>query len=97
VAAAALALCVTVWVALRREAAPQQAHQPTAAAMSSSSFVAYERDCDFPIENLPYGVFVRRGDATATRRVGVAIGESVSADTAQHLTVKSPKATLFST
>lgn len=44
--------------------------------MSTSSFVAYERDCDFPIENLPYGVFVRRGDATATRRVGVAIGTS---------------------
>ena len=33
-------------------------------------------DCDFPIQNLPFGVF-RRG-AGATPRVGVAIGDRFS-------------------
>ena len=33
------------------------------------------RDTDFPIQNLPYGVFARRGDGAA--RVGVAIGDQI--------------------
>ena len=33
---------------------------------------ANSRDSDFPIQNLPYGVFSKRG--SGTRRLGVAIG-----------------------
>ncbi len=36
---------------------------------------ANEPGCDFPIQNLPFGVFQRRGDART--RIGVAIGGSV--------------------
>ena len=36
---------------------------------------ANHQDTDFPIQNLPYGVFRSSGDATA--RIGVAIGDQV--------------------
>lgn len=36
---------------------------------------ANEPGCDFPIQNLPFGVFQRRGDVRP--RIGVAIGDSV--------------------
>lgn len=39
------------------------------------SFIEYDAACDFPIENLPYGVFSTASDATP--RIGVAIGYHV--------------------
>jgi len=39
------------------------------------SFIAVAPDCDFPIQNLPYGVFSTQ--AMPTPRVGVAIGDDV--------------------
>lgn len=39
------------------------------------SFIEVASDCDFPIQNLPYGVFST--PTSAERRVGVAIGEFV--------------------
>ncbi|PMP85512.1 MAG: fumarylacetoacetase, partial [Chloroflexus aggregans] len=43
--------------------------------MPLQSFVSITPDSDFPLENLPYGVFRLRSGGTA--RVGVAIGEYV--------------------
>ncbi|XP_065206192.1 fumarylacetoacetase [Planococcus citri] len=43
--------------------------------MSKTSFVDYSPDCDFPIENLPYGVFSTKDDGTP--RIGVAIGDLI--------------------
>lgn len=50
-----------------------------ACATQTKSFVEYGADCDFPIQNLPYGIFsVRTGaDASDSPRVGVAIGAFV--------------------
>lgn len=39
------------------------------------SFVAVDKDSDFPIQNLPYGVFSTR--TNEHKRVGVAIGDFV--------------------
>jgi fumarylacetoacetase len=39
------------------------------------SFIAVPPNCDFPIQNLPYGVFVPKSETTA--RIGVAIGDLV--------------------
>ncbi len=39
------------------------------------SFVQYESDCHFPIQNLPYGIFSTK--ANSQKRVGVAIGDLV--------------------
>eukprot|EP00002_Diphylleia_rotans_P037578 TRINITY_DN840_c0_g1_i8.p3 TRINITY_DN840_c0_g1~~TRINITY_DN840_c0_g1_i8.p3 ORF type:complete len:108 (+),score=11.56 TRINITY_DN840_c0_g1_i8:637-960(+) len=39
------------------------------------SFVEYDATCDFPIQNIPYGVFSTA--ANASPRIGVAIGASV--------------------
>jgi fumarylacetoacetase len=39
------------------------------------SFVEYSADCDFPIQNLPYGVFSTAGNDR--HRIGVAIGDYV--------------------
>src|ERR1700753_3292730 len=39
------------------------------------SWVPVAPESHFPIQNLPYGVFRRRGDAL--RRIGVAIGDQV--------------------
>ncbi|EGD80576.1 fumarylacetoacetase [Salpingoeca rosetta] len=39
------------------------------------SFIEVSPDSDFPIQNLPYGVFSKPGDET--RRIGVAIGDQV--------------------
>ncbi|KAG7188769.1 hypothetical protein KM043_008387 [Ampulex compressa] len=39
------------------------------------SFVNYSPDCDFPIENLPYGVFSTADNPQ--KRIGVAIGEEI--------------------
>lgn len=43
-------------------------------AEATRSFVAVPAESHFPIQNLPYGVFARRGESP---RVGVAIGEQV--------------------
>jgi len=40
------------------------------------SWVQYNNDTDFPIQNLPYGVFRKRG-STEKGRIGVAIGDHV--------------------
>ncbi|RZB40516.1 FAA hydrolase N domain containing protein, partial [Asbolus verrucosus] len=50
-------------------------------------FVRYEKYCDFPIENLPYGVFSTKDDRLkillklnnqqTTHRIGVAIGDQI--------------------
>jgi fumarylacetoacetase len=39
------------------------------------SFIAVDADSDFPIQNLPYGIFSTAGDAKL--RVGVAIGDQI--------------------
>ncbi|KAK4885955.1 hypothetical protein RN001_002226 [Aquatica leii] len=38
-------------------------------------FIKYGKTCEFPIENLPYGVFSTRNDET--RNIGVAIGDQI--------------------
>lgn len=38
---------------------------------------ANETDCDFPIENLPFGTFSLKSDSTQTKRIGVAIGDQI--------------------
>ncbi|KAK7582578.1 hypothetical protein V9T40_014023 [Parthenolecanium corni] len=43
--------------------------------MPMQSFINYTPDCDFPIENLPYGVFSTSDDETP--RIGVAIGDLI--------------------
>jgi fumarylacetoacetase len=40
------------------------------------SFIEVSVDSDFPLQNLPYGVFKRRG-VLETPRIGVAIGDNV--------------------
>jgi fumarylacetoacetase len=47
-------------------------HDPTLTSWIES---ANSPDTDFPIQNLPFGVFSRKGDAE--RRVGVAIGDQI--------------------
>lgn len=49
--------------------------QPAAVALSS--WVPGADGSLFPVENLPYGVFSEPTDGAATRRIGVAIGDSV--------------------
>jgi fumarylacetoacetase len=44
--------------------------------VSARSFISYPPDSDFPIQNLPYGVFHRNGDALK-KAIGVAIGDQV--------------------
>jgi fumarylacetoacetase len=44
---------------------------------SARSFISYPEDSDFPIQNLPYGVFYRNSDATKKPTIGVAIGDQV--------------------
>ena len=44
------------------------------AAMPTTSWVEYGADSDFPIQNLPYGVFANGGGAP---RCGVAIGDQI--------------------
>ncbi|EZA52348.1 hypothetical protein DMN91_007249 [Ooceraea biroi] len=39
------------------------------------SFIEYSADCDFPIENLPYGVFSTRDNPE--KKIGVAIGDKI--------------------
>ncbi|XP_044738368.1 fumarylacetoacetase [Chrysoperla carnea] len=39
------------------------------------SFIKYSSDCDFTIENLPYGVFTTKDDSTP--QIGVAIGDEI--------------------
>lgn len=41
------------------------------------SWVEYNADCEFPIQNLPYGVFHLKTEPWANARPGVAIGNSV--------------------
>ncbi|GAC1452624.1 MAG: hypothetical protein PVSMB1_00170 [Gemmatimonadaceae bacterium] len=44
-------------------------------ALTSWIESANSSDTDFPIQNLPFGVFSRKGDIE--RRVGVAIGDQI--------------------
>ena len=44
--------------------------------MVFKSFVQYSETSDFPLQNLPYGVFSRKADP-GKRRIGVAIGDQV--------------------
>ncbi|KAH0954473.1 hypothetical protein HN011_011212 [Eciton burchellii] len=39
------------------------------------SFIEYSSDCDFPIENLPYGVFSTKNNPE--KKIGVAIGDKI--------------------
>jgi fumarylacetoacetase len=41
------------------------------------SWIKYDSECLYPIQNLPYGVFYVKGETTDKARVGVAIGDSV--------------------
>lgn len=41
----------------------------------SASFIEVAPECDFPIQNLPFGVFSRRG--SVSKHLGVAIGDQV--------------------
>src|ERR1700730_6365267 len=50
-----------------------ETHNPTLKSFIAS---ANAPDCDFPIQNLPYGAFRPRG-AGGTPRIGVAIGAAV--------------------
>ncbi|MES1912311.1 MAG: hypothetical protein MHM6MM_004609 [Cercozoa sp. M6MM] len=43
--------------------------------MVLKSFVAYTAECEFPLENLPFGVFKRNGEGES--HIGVAIGDQV--------------------
>jgi hypothetical protein len=45
--------------------------------MSRGSWIEYPADSDFPIENLPYGVFHKKDEPSSSARVGVAIGDSI--------------------
>jgi fumarylacetoacetase len=49
-----------------------ETHDPSLTSWIES---ANAPDCDFPIQNLPFGVFSRKGDSE--RRVGVAIGDQI--------------------
>jgi fumarylacetoacetase len=49
-----------------------ETHDPS---LTSWIELANSPECDFPIQNLPFGVFARKGDAE--RRVGVAIGDQI--------------------
>ena len=50
-----------------------ETHDPKSQSWVESANIA---DSDFPIQNLPFGVF-RRRDADAVPRVGVAIGDRI--------------------
>ena len=51
-----------------------QTHDPAAASWVAS---ANDPQTDFPIQNLPLGVFRRRGEASRLARIGVAIGDEI--------------------
>ena len=42
---------------------------------ASGSWVEYGADCEFPIQNIPFGVFKPKEDSTP--RIGTAIGDKV--------------------
>ena len=51
---------------------PNETHDPKIQSWVES---ANDPQCDFPIQNLPFGVFRRRG--TKEPRIGVAIGDQI--------------------
>src|SRR5258708_38761294 len=51
---------------------PNETHDPKIQSWVES---ANDPQCDFPIQNLPFGVFRRRG--TKQPRIGVAIGDQI--------------------
>jgi len=55
------------------KAIPDETHDPSARSWVESANVA---DSDFPIQNLPFGVF-RKRDGGSSARVGIAIGDSI--------------------
>ena len=46
-------------------------------SMGSWVISANTPECDFPIENLPFGTFSLKNDASNTKRIGVAIGDQI--------------------
>tara|TARA_R110002050_G_scaffold82086_3_gene175729 strand:+ start:640 stop:1014 length:375 start_codon:yes stop_codon:yes gene_type:complete len=42
---------------------------------ASKSFIEYGPECEFPIENIPFGCFLRKGSSTP--HIGTAIGDQV--------------------
>lgn len=54
---------------------PSELNQTHDAALRSWVASANAEDCDFPIQNLPFGVFSRKGQTD--RRIGVAIGDQI--------------------
>jgi hypothetical protein len=76
-AALAVAVVLTLaWISLLHVAQwLQHPTKKTKNTMTLTSFVSVTPESDFPIQNLPYGVFsTKTNDKT---RVGVAIGELV--------------------
>jgi hypothetical protein len=77
-AALAVAVVLTLaWISLLHVAQwlPQHPTNKTKNTMTLTSFISVTPESDFPIQNLPYGVFsTKTNDKT---RVGVAIGDLV--------------------
>jgi len=44
------------------------------ARMAAKSWVSYDKECEFPIQNLPYGIF---STSNSSPRAGVAIGDQI--------------------
>jgi len=47
------------------------------ASSLTSSWVHYDQYCEFPIQNIPYGVFHKKNEHPREGRIGVAIGDQV--------------------
>jgi len=56
---------------------PTFSPQPELMEAPTHSFIHYPPDSDFPIQNLPYGVFYRNADSSKRPTIGVAIGDQV--------------------
>ncbi|MDA0911399.1 MAG: fumarylacetoacetase [Proteobacteria bacterium] len=41
------------------------------------SFIAVDKDCHFPIQNLPFGIFSKTSEDKSKKRIGVAIGQYI--------------------
>jgi fumarylacetoacetase len=45
--------------------------------MAAKSWITYSEECEFPIENLPYGVFHKAGEQASQARCATALGSFV--------------------
>ena len=59
----------------QRTTGPDSAAMADESKSNSSSWVKYDADCEFPIQNIPFGVFKPTADAAS--RIGTAIGDQV--------------------